>query len=726
MSSNTTECHVCGHHSSDPEWCDECGSPLTPQDEWLGPGAKIDVRCDISALGLEGVSGEVHFEVELLEEFEASSVRHISSAKFSRLIEASSEAPEDIEELLLNQLFTLEELSSLLGGELEVLPAAVAHLVRTPIVAVERGDHHVHLFRDDGSMSLEEYAVASQQHLDYHEIKQIFTALMDLVEQLHEQDYLYLRLSPWTLRLIGTSEHSLIGGLGNQETFVEEDEAGKPVDTFEDFELPTDLSAATMLDDAPAAKLSDSPEASELVSGSDAFSNEPSQADAEQEDEDELDLHDDADDTAIFGAEPSDPSLDDILSGASIVQRAILDGGTKLYTADRDYDEIPVVEGFSPPEMFGRTRADLGPHCDIFSLGMLLYFLITAELPPTSIYTRHTPAIPARHFRPDFPIGFQRVIGRATRPDPDQRFDSIEAMRSAFTAACTVIERRLDAARMGSRVRVDLTTERHIGITKRLRNPINQDNVFGQRSENGEFSLIVVADGVSTASYGSGDLASQQLKDVANEQWPALLSAYNAGEPLDEFDIIYKLLDEANRRIVDYVNNHHLPFAGNPHEVMGTTALVAIVLNGIVTLGSLGDSRAYLQRGPSFEQITIDHNLWTLRVLDGVRADTALSLPHGDALARCLGTFYINEHRLSPIAPQPDIFRFPVIPGDTLLLTTDGLIDFAGSSPLNAEDNILSLMLAEPNPNLAALELILLANRGGGGDNIGIGLLKFI
>ncbi|MFB6373525.1 MAG: hypothetical protein ABEN55_10515, partial [Bradymonadaceae bacterium] len=65
--------------------------------------------------------------------------------------------------------------------------------------------------------------------------------------------------------------------------------------------------------------------------------------------------------------------------------------------------------------------------------------------------------------------------------------------------------------------------DRHIGITKKERNPVNQDDVFFGSSENGEFGLIVVADGVSTASYGAGDIASGLLIDVAEEVWNEIL-----------------------------------------------------------------------------------------------------------------------------------------------------------------------------------------------------------
>jgi len=425
-------------------------------------------------------------------------------------------------------------------------------------------------------------------------------------------------------------------------------------------------------------------------------------------------------------SEPDDDTFTPTRSWSEDIEvPATLDAGFPIFTIGEPVEEVPVVMNFSPPEMFGRTRAEIGPQCDIFSLGNVLYFLISGELPPTSVYTRHTPAVPVRNFRPDFPIGLHSVVARATRPEPSERFQNISTMRDAFLRSCGYIEERLNRMHEPPTPRIHLAVDTHAGIAKRKRNPVNQDAVFGKISDDGKFGMVVVADGVSTASFGSGDLASDHLVKSAEQTWREILPMYLMDDHIDELRIIEQVLTRANDGIVDHVNAEHPNFAGNPHEVMGTTALVAIIRDGIVTLGALGDSRGYLQRGTSFEQITIDHNLWTLSILDGVAADSALALPHGDALARCLGTFYIEDGTLVSVNPRPDIFRFPVMSGDTLLLTTDGLLDFAGSNAISAEDNILAILLHEPNVDLACLEMILLANRGGGGDNIGLGLLRF-
>jgi protein phosphatase len=275
------------------------------------------------------------------------------------------------------------------------------------------------------------------------------------------------------------------------------------------------------------------------------------------------------------------------------------------------------------------------------------------------------------------------------------------------------------------RPKLRLAVETHIGITKRLRNPTNQDAVFGKVSDDGAFSLIVVADGVSTAEYGSGDIASAFLVAEAEKVWEELLPRYLMDDEIDAITVIGDLLAAANQNVVDYVNENFAPFSGNPHEVMGSTALISIYHEGFMTTASLGDSRIYLYNELGMEQLTVDHNLWTLSIIEGVPPDSAMGMPHGDALARCLGTFRISDGELYAIRPEPDYYRFVVLSGDTVLMTTDGLVDFAGAHKLESERNIEDVLLNEPLPDLVALEMILLANRGGGGDNIGVGVLKF-
>ena len=78
---------------------------------------------------------------------------------------------------------------------------------------------------------------------------------------------------------------------------------------------------------------------------------------------------------------------------------------------------------------------------------------------------------------------------------------------------------------------------------------------------------------------------------------------------------------------------------------------------------------------------------------------------------------------LQAVPPEPDHYAFALKPGDRVLLCSDGLTDFAGITEEASERAILSAVENEPQPEIALLDLVHLANKGGGGDNIGAALL---
>lgn len=685
-----TICPACGRATAEAQQCAHCGQPLE-EAGWLEVGDRLEIELTPKALDISTDADEIHVELELTEIWETYENRRVFLAE-----------PVDAD-LLADRSFVVEQESEPMQSDREVLPDRFDALVRQPLFRQASGDSVISVFDNDAGLALDELVEVAAGHLNLSQIRGIFLPLLDRVDELHGAGLLHLRLTPWTVRVRDAADpkglpleflretmeldEPFSAGLGDEDTFSEFDEAADTAPP----DAPRRDRAAT-LEDLPSINR-DEPEG----------------------------LGEAADTSGSLFVADSEA----VLEAEKHQLRVIFDSIEGFFSADDSFDEIPVIMGFSPPEMMGRRRVQVSEACDVFNLGMLLYFLVSGQLPPVSVYTRHVPAVPARNLRPSFPPGLQSVIGRATRPDPNERYPDVDALRKAFDRACDMMRRRAEQTPQDAS-RLHVAVDTHVGIAKGRRNPTNQDAVFGASSDDRRFSLVVVADGVSTASYGSGDLASSVLADEAAAAWEELLPSYLMEETIDVTGAIREILARANERIVGYVNENFLPFRGGAHEVMGTTALVAVIQDNQVTLGTLGDSRVYLHRGEAFEQLTIDHNLWTLSILEGVPADNALAMPHGDALARCLGNFIIDDERLRAVDPEPDIFEFPVTKGDTLLMTTDGLVDFAAANMLAAEDSIHQVLVSEPDPALACLELILLANRGGGGDNIGVGIIKFV
>jgi len=393
-----------------------------------------------------------------------------------------------------------------------------------------------------------------------------------------------------------------------------------------------------------------------------------------------------------------------------------------LYRSDIVPSMLPALAGYTAPEIYASdfTRPP-GVASDIFSLAMTVYFMVTRRDPPVSMYTSYTPAITIRDIVPGFPLGLQPLLSIGGAASPRDRPGSVAEFRVLLRES---LRRMRVRASLDPRVKLSAASETHPGIFKRNHQPVNQDAVFHAVNRAHNLAMIAVADGVSTASFGTGDLASALALQRIRETWETLLNHPEELTQQGPIGLIRSMVQSINHDIVAWINQHHHPFRGEPSEVMGTTVVVALAWQGVITLASLGDSRAYLMREDHYELITRDHNLVTLGIIDGMNVDSALMLPQGDALARCVGLFDMGpEQTLVPHLLQPDVYQFNLRVGDRLLLCTDGLTDFAGPGPAAAELAIFDVVRQQHQPEVALTELVALANRGGGGDNIGVAIL---
>ncbi len=548
------------------------------------------------------------------------------------------------------------------------IPDVVSGSFLKPIAATEDKQYVIEVYEKTPGITLAELVSNAEGHLNVKQIEEIFSAICDAVTTVNSLGYLVLAISPWTLRLMGCA--------------VEKD-------------FMTTNSEQVEVVHTREHEVDDS-EVERLVAESDS--------------------------PITRKTRPINFEESEVISGYKVM----FEGIDFVVTVNDDPDEVPVIMGFSAPEFFGPYSRDVDVTCDVFALGMILYFLVSGRLPPSSAQSRHCPAFGAKSFREGFPPGLETVITKATHHDQDQRFQSAEEMKVALLKAAKKSQKRLRmAGEPIPRPMLTAAVETHVGISKRRRNPVNQDAVFQGVSNDGAFALFLVADGVSTASFGSGDLASGFLAREAENAWDELLPQYLLDAEFNPREILGNILEGANQRLVDYVNMNYPDFAGNPHEVMGSTALFALYYDGVLTTASLGDSRVYLHDELGMEQLTTDHNLWTLSIVEGVPTEAAMTIPHGDALARCVGTFQIKKEGLVAISPAPDFYQFVVFPGDTVLMTTDGLLDYSGPTHAESERRIRSILENGGIPDIQCLEFVLMANKGGGGDNIGVGILRF-
>ena len=226
----------------------------------------------------------------------------------------------------------------------------------------------------------------------------------------------------------------------------------------------------------------------------------------------------------------------------------------------------------------------------------------------------------------------------------------------------------------------------------------NEDAGFARilrNSQGGEFALAVVADGVGGAP--AGDVASKLTVDgIARFYNP--LSGDNPGAALAA------AIKQANEAVFERSQS-------DPSlRGMCTTVTAAAVLDSAAYIGQVGDSRAYLKRGPEFRQITEDHSFVNDLVKRGLLdRKQARSHPNRNIITRVVG--------LKPDI-EPDVYTIELRQKDELLLCSDGLTDMA------PDDAILAVLAASEFKDAGA-RLIKLAKDYGGKDNITVALVGY-
>ncbi|MET8247451.1 Stp1/IreP family PP2C-type Ser/Thr phosphatase [Streptomyces sp. NPDC005202] len=139
-------------------------------------------------------------------------------------------------------------------------------------------------------------------------------------------------------------------------------------------------------------------------------------------------------------------------------------------------------------------------------------------------------------------------------------------------------------------------------------------------------------------------------------------------------------------------------------EGMGTTLTALLWTGQRLGLVHVGDSRAYLLRDGVLTQITQDHT-WVQRLVDEGRIteEEASTHPQRALLMRALGS---GEH------VEPDLSIREVRAGDRYLICSDGL------SGVVSHQTMEETLASYQGPQETVQELIQLALRGGGPDNI--------
>jgi PPM family protein phosphatase len=224
-----------------------------------------------------------------------------------------------------------------------------------------------------------------------------------------------------------------------------------------------------------------------------------------------------------------------------------------------------------------------------------------------------------------------------------------------------------------------------------------------------EIGLAVLADGMG--GYNAGEVASgiatalisSETREAMVRQAPHQIDR-STGTPVAT-RLLRDIIVKANTSIYQSANSQP-QYAG-----MGTTLVVTLLCDNQITVAHIGDSRCYRFRAEKLEQITRDHSLLQEQIDSGLLTkEAARRSQNKNLVTRALG-----------IEPQveAEIHTYPVLNGDIYVLCSDGLNDM-----VEDEDIEMTLGALGANPQLAADQLVQMANDNGGRDNVSVVLIK--
>ncbi|MBL8062725.1 MAG: serine/threonine-protein phosphatase [Anaerolineales bacterium] len=238
----------------------------------------------------------------------------------------------------------------------------------------------------------------------------------------------------------------------------------------------------------------------------------------------------------------------------------------------------------------------------------------------------------------------------------------------------------------------------------------NEDSVLSLTStisgsaESVPFGLYVVADGMGGHQFG--EVASNAAIRIIGGNITKKFHSY-----------LYKLptqsLQESLQEVMESSIMEAHQYVQREAPGSGTTVTAALVVGQQVTIGHVGDSRAYaIFPDGRIEALTRDHSLVRrLEELGHLSKDEAENFPHRNVLIKALGQGETLE---------ADIFTIPFPQPGILMICSDGLWGVVN------ERDIVRIINEAPNLHRACQNLVEAANAAGGPDNITVVLSHLV
>ncbi len=202
--------------------------------------------------------------------------------------------------------------------------------------------------------------------------------------------------------------------------------------------------------------------------------------------------------------------------------------------------------------------------------------------------------------------------------------------------------------------------------------------------------MLLLADGMG--GHKAGDFASKYTVEIVCEE---------IAKDTEEMPtkLLERAVKEANRKVIEKANQE------DRLRGMGTTIVVATVVEDILYFANVGDSRLYLVND-GIKQLSKDHSLVEELVrLGGIKPEEAKHHPEKNKITRAIGA-----HKTVEV----DCYEYKLHKNDMILMCSDGLS--------NMVDDVEMFEVIQGSRDIveATDELVNQANKNGGSDNIGV------
>ncbi len=216
--------------------------------------------------------------------------------------------------------------------------------------------------------------------------------------------------------------------------------------------------------------------------------------------------------------------------------------------------------------------------------------------------------------------------------------------------------------------------------------------------------LLLVADGMGGTN--AGEVASHIAQESVKEDFEKLTGIPEGDKKKEQ--LLVKMIKSAHERIVKY-QRENLETAG-----MGTTLIIAWLIEDKLHVAWSGDSRCYVYRGEGqLQPFSEDHSLvWSLVKAGEITAEEARTHPESNIITQSLG----EPSR----PPKPSAKSTVLQPGDKVLVCSDGL------NGMLSDEQIRHYLAQDLPVAEICKELTGAANRAGGTDNITVLMARIL